>query len=131
MIPFQTFYGHLDQGLDHSVRATIIKAQSTPTLQSFDVDVLKVLYLIRYLKSVPSTVENITTLMLDELDADRLKLTEKHHSCLGPLDEGVFGATDGIEYLFLTNEEQDINREINHMDIPTSKMQSYTGETYL
>ena len=34
----------------------------------------------------------------------------------------------GLEYLFLTNEEQDINREINHMDIPTSKMQSYIGE---
>ena len=128
LIPFQTFYGHLDQGLDHSVRATIIKAQSTPTLQSFDVDVLKVLYLIRYLKSVPSTVENITTLMLDELDADRLKLTENITAALDRLTKEYLVQRTGLEYLFLTNEEQDINREINHMDIPTSKMQSYIGE---
>ena len=128
LIPFQTFYGHLDQGLDYSVRATIIKAQSTPTLQTFDVDVLKVLYLIRYLKTVPSTVENITTLMLDELDADRLKLTEDITAALDRLTKEYLVQRTGLEYLFLTNEEQDINREINHMDIPTSKMQSYIGE---
>ena len=128
LIPFQTFYGHLDQGLDYSVRATIIKAQSTPTLQAFDVDVLKVLYLIRYLKTVPSTVENLTTLMLDELDADRLKLTENIGAALDRLTKEYLVQRTGLEYLFLTNEEQDINREINHMDIPTSKMQSYIGE---
>ena len=128
LIPFQTFYGHLDQGFDYSVRATIIKAQSTPTLQTFDVEVLKVLYLIRYLKTVPSTVENLTTLMLDELDADRLKLTEDITAALDRLTKEYLVQRTGLEYLFLTNEEQDINREINHMDIPTSKMQSYIGE---
>lgn len=128
LIPFQAFYTNLEASLDYSVRSTVIKAKNNDSLNDFDVEVLKLLFLIRYVEGVPANVENITTLMLTQLDQDRLDASKAIQESLDRLVKEYLVQRNGLEYIFLTNEEQDINREIVHMEVPTANLLGQIGE---
>ena len=122
LIPFHTFYESIDQALEHSVRATIIKAEQNDSLNDFDVSVLKLLFLIRYVDEMPGTLKNLTTLMIQTLDEDTLDLSKRVSVSLQLLEREFLIQRIGNKYLFLTNEEQDVNREIGNIHIPTSEI---------
>lgn len=128
MIPFYAFYEHLNQSLDYSVRSTIIQAENNPGLNAFDVKVLKLLFLIRYIEGITANIENVTTLMLTTLDQDRLELSQQVEASLTRLVKEYLVQRNGLEYTFLTNEEQDINREIVNMDVPSANLLNSLGE---
>ncbi|WP_051258577.1 BREX system P-loop protein BrxC [Atopococcus tabaci] len=127
LIPFQTFYESIDQALEHSVRSTIIRAQQNESLTEFDVAVLKVLFLIRYVDEMPGTLKNLTTLMLSHIEEDTIELGKRISESLQKLEREYLVQRIGKEYLFLTNEEQDVNREINRIQIPTSEVVKEAG----
>ncbi|GAA0354234.1 BREX system P-loop protein BrxC [Alkalibacterium iburiense] len=122
LIPFYTFYESIDQALEHSVRSTIIKAEQNESLNDFDVSVLKLLFLIRYVDEMPGTLKNLTTLMISTLDEDTLDLSKRVGASLHKLEQEFLIQRIGNTYLFLTNEEQDVNREIGNIHIPTSEI---------
>ncbi|MDE1549166.1 BREX system P-loop protein BrxC [Jeotgalibaca caeni] len=128
LIPFQAFYENLNRSLDYSVRSTVIKAENNDSLNDFDVEVLKLLFLIRYIEGITANVENITTLMLTTLDQDRLTFSKEVEASLNRLVKEYLVQRNGLEYTFLTNEEQDINREIVNIDVPTSNLLNRLGE---
>lgn len=128
LVPFYAFYEHLNQSLDYSVRSTVIQAENNPSLNSFDVQVLKLLFLIRYIEGITTNIENITTLMLTTLDQDRLELSQQVEASLNRLVKEYLVQRNGLEYTFLTNEEQDINREIVNMDVPSANLLNSLGE---
>lgn len=128
MVPFQAFYEHLNRSLDYSVRSTVIKAENNPSLNAFDVEVLKLLFLIRYIEGINANIENVTTLMLTDLDQDRLEFSKQVEASLNRLVNEYLVQRSGLEYTFLTNEEQDINREIINMDVPTANLLNKLGE---
>lgn len=129
LIPFYTFYENIDQALEHSVRSTIIKANQNESLESFDVNVLKLLFLIRYVDEMPGTIKNLTTLMISELEEDTLELGKRINKSLNLLEREFLIQRIGNKYLFLTNEEQDVNREISRIQIPTSELVNEAGKT--
>ena len=51
--------------------------------------------------------------LLDEIDADKLALRRKVEESLQRLEKETLISRSGDTYFFLTNEERDINREIN------------------
>lgn len=128
LVPFQSFFANLDASLDYSIQSTIIKAQQNASLNNFDVEVLKLLFLIRYIKEVPTNIENITTLMIDQLDEDKLEASKQVEASLKRLVKEYLVQRNGAEYVFLTNEEQDINREIQNMEVPTANLLNQIGE---
>lgn len=77
LIPFYTFYDPLDDKLDHSHRSVIIKAEKNENLNDFDVNLLKVLFLIKYVKEIKSNLDNLTILMISHLDEDIPDLRKK------------------------------------------------------
>lgn len=121
LIPFHVFYDNIDQALEHSVRSTIIKANQNEKLTAFDVSVLKLLFLIRYVDEMPGTLKNLTTLMIHSIDEDMIELSNNIKRSLNLLENEFLIQRIGNKYLFLTNEEQDINREIDNIEIPTSE----------
>jgi len=127
LIPFQTFYESIDQALEHSVRSTIINASQNEALSSFDVDVLKLLFLIRYVDEMPGTLKNLTTLMISSIDEDMIELSKRINESLQLLIKEFLIQRIGNKYLFLTNEEQDVNREIGNIQIPTSEIVNEAG----
>lgn len=122
LVPFSLFYESIDGALEHSVRSTILKAEQSASLHAFDLSVLKLLFLIRYVDEMPGTIKNLTTLLINQIDEDTLELGKKVGDSLVRLQKEFLIQRIGYEYFFLTNEEQDVNREIERVQLPTSEL---------
>lgn len=116
MVPFNIFYNAIEQFIDHTHSQVINKARKNSLLSEngFDVEVLKVLFMVKYVKEIKATSKNITTLMISNINEDRLELNSKVDKSLKRLLEQTLIQKNGEIYSFLTNEEQDINREIKN-----------------
>lgn len=62
-------------------------------------------------------MDNLVTLCLTEIDADRLALRRQIEASLLRLEKETLISRSGDVYFFLTNEERDINREIKALEI--------------
>jgi hypothetical protein len=112
LAPLYAFYPSIESFLDTLVKRSIDQAAENPKLESFDIEVLKTLFLIKYVEEMRGNPDNLTTLCLDEIDADRLALRRRVQESLDRLEGQNYVSRNGDEYAFLTNEEQDVNREI-------------------
>lgn len=114
LVPFNKFYDALAKFIDHTNSTVINHAEKNPLLNNpFDTEVLKVLFMIKYVKEIKCTVENLTTLMVSHIDDDRVELRKKVEEALSNLVKQTLVQKNGDEYVFLTDEEQEINRAIN------------------
>ncbi|ABB14288.1 BREX system P-loop protein BrxC [Carboxydothermus hydrogenoformans] len=123
LIPFSAFYDTIETFLDSNIRTVIIHAQENSNLNDFDVELLKVLFMIKYLtKEIPPNIENLATLMVSHIDEDKIALKKKIEESLKRLIKENLVQKDGDWYIFLTHEEQDINREIKNIQIDTAEI---------
>ena len=117
LIPLYRFYPSIENFLDTSVKRTINQASGNTSLQAFDATLLKVLFLIRYVDEIKGNVDNLVTLCLDEIDADRLALRTKIEESLMRLERETLVNRSGDTYFFLSREERDIMREIRRIEV--------------
>ena len=128
IVPFNMFYDALEQFLDHSHKGVIIRAYDNEYLnpdkaeECFDVNVLKTLFMIKYVKEVVANLENITSLMVSSIDDDRIALKNKVEEALKRLVRQTLIQKNGEIYVFLTDEEQEINREIESQNVEISEV---------
>lgn len=124
LVPLWHFYDTLAKSLDYEIRQVIDRAERAAEdglgLQPQDVAVLKTLYLIHYLKDVAPTLGNIAILMVDCMDADKIALRQQVKGSLERLQRENYIARYGDSYTFLTDEEQDVEREIKETPIDSS-----------
>ena len=128
LVPFYRFYPAVEGFLDTVVKKTINQAADNHALEAFDATLLKVLFLIRYIEELPGSVDNLVTLCVDEIDADRLKLRGKIETALLHLERETLIARNGDLYFFLTNEERDIGREIKNQAVPSGAEERELGK---
>jgi len=128
LIPFSAFYETIEAFLDSSIRTVIIHAKKNSRLKEQDVEVLKLLFLIKYVKEMPSDLENLATLMIEHIDIDKLDLKKELEASLIRLSKETLIQKNGDEYIFLTNDEQDVNREIKNMQIDSGEVILKIGE---
>lgn len=119
LIPFHAFYDTIKEFLTPSIARVIEGAYENPALRDdeFNMDLLKVLFMIKYIKEVPANIDNISTLMVTQIDEDKLALKEKIKVALRKLVSQTLIQKNGEFYLFLTDDEQDINREIKALKV--------------
>lgn len=121
LVPLWRFYDTLSTFLEHGIRQVIDRAaraaEEGQGLVPADVEVLKTLYLIRYIKDVKPTIGNIAILMVDAMDVDKVVLRESAKGSLDRLIRENYVARNGDDYSFLTDEEQDVAREIANTQI--------------
>lgn len=120
LIPFQVFYSTIQTFIDTNIKRIIEHAKDYDDIEDFDIEVLTVLFMIKYIKDVPSNVENLATLMISNIDDSKSLLSSKIESSLTRLKKSNLIQQNGDEYNFLTNEEQDITRGINSVTIDSS-----------
>lgn len=128
LIPFSAFYETIEAFLDSSIRTVIIHAQNNSRLSEYDVEVLKVLFLIKYVKELPANLENLATLMLEHINDDKIELKKKIEGSLIRLSKETLIQKNGQEYIFLTNDEQDVNREIKNMHVDSAEVIQKIGD---
>lgn len=114
LIPFYAFYDTIKEFLNPSIVRVIEGAYVNPSLKDdeFNANVLKTLFLIKYIKELPGNIDNIATLMVTSIDADKLALKEKIMASLRKLIRETLIQQNGEIFEFLTDDEQDVNREI-------------------
>lgn len=128
LIPFSTFYKTIESFLEPTVVRAIANASDNERLTDFDVEVLKVLFLVKYAKEIKAKKENITTLMLSNIHEDKLELSKKIEESFKRLTHETLIQQNGEVYDFLTNDEQDINREIKNISIDSTAIVKKVGE---
>lgn len=126
LVPMYAFYDTLHSFLDTSVRSVMERAERAAKegngLTVDDVNLLKLLYLVRYIDDIKSNIENITILMADSINVDKIELKQKVIDSLDRLQKQNYIARNGEIYQFLTDEEQDIAREINNQSIDAANV---------
>ena len=134
IIPFNVFYDALHQFLDHSHKGVIIRAWENDYINPdreedcFNVNVLKTLFMIKYVKEITANIDNITSLMIDDIDTDRIELKKKVEEALKVLVRQMLVQKNGDIYVFLTDEEQEINREIEGQNVEMAEVLGKVSE---
>lgn len=128
LVPLWRFYPAIEGFLDTAVAKTISNAADNASLNEFDVHLLKGLFLIRYVEEIKGTVDNLVTLCLEEIDQDRIELKAQITASLERLEGQNLVKRTGDQYFFLTNEEQDITREIKHVDLSPGEDNTYLSQ---
>ncbi|MDD4864236.1 MAG: BREX system P-loop protein BrxC [Alishewanella agri] len=120
LIPLYYFYPAIESFLDTAVKKDIDQAAGKTSISEFSVNILKTLFLIRYVDVIKSTLDNLVTLCITEVDQDKLALRRQIEQSLIALEQNLLIARQGDEYIFLTNEEKEIENEIKNTDIELS-----------
>ena len=120
LVPMHSFYRAVEGFLDTAVKRTIDQASENSALDEFDVEILRTLFMIRYVDLVKGTLDNLVTLSISRIDDDRLAIRERLEGTLARLEKESLVSRNGEEYLFLTNEERDITRKIKATEITSS-----------
>ncbi len=134
IVPFNMFYDALEQFLDHSHKGVISRALDNEYLnpnhenECFDVNVLKTLFMIKYVKEIKANIENIASLMVTNVNDDRMALTEKVEDALKRLVRQTLVQKNNDIYVFLTDEEQEINRAIESQNVDSSEVVAKVSE---
>jgi len=129
IIPFNIFYDALHRFLDHSHAGVIIRAFENDRINPdksetcFIVEVLKVLFMVKYVNDIiEANTDNLVSILVDNLDTDRIELKAKVEEALKVLTGQKLVQKNGDNYVFLTDEEQEINREIDSQNIEMAEV---------
>ena len=129
IVPFHRFYDALENFLDHSHKGVIAKAYSNSYINPdqkdsdvFAINVLKTLFMIKYVMEIESNIDNITSLMIENIDDDRIELKGKVEEAIKILMRQMLVQKNGNLYVFLTDEEQEINNEIEKENVEMSEV---------
>ncbi len=133
LFPFYRFYDAISESLITGIRKIFSNAQNQADkgegLKQEDVNVLKVLYLIRYAEGdLKSTLNNIAILMTQSIDEDQIALRKKVGESLERLRSENFAAKAGDYWQFLTDEERDVDVEIQQTSISSDEISKEIGE---
>ena len=139
LVPFYLFYDTVHTFLESAIRRVIDRCQTAADnhdgLEQQDVNVLKLLYLVRYIDDIKANIDNISILMIDDIRTDKIALRTSVTASLERLLSQNYISRNGDTYAFLTDEEQDIaidirNTVVDSAQITTSIAQTVFGEIY-
>ena len=71
---------------------------------------------------IPSNLDNIVILIADDIRVDKIIMREAVRGCLDRLMSQNYIGRTGDTYNFLTDEEQDIQREIRDTNVDTASI---------
>ncbi|MGO5251115.1 BREX system P-loop protein BrxC [Atopobiaceae bacterium LCP21S3_F11] len=104
LVPFWMFYDAVQTFLESYIRRVVDRADSAAAegqgLEPQDVNVLKLLFLLRWEDGLATTLGNIVTLMTDDVRADRMALRESVQDSLDRLVHENYVSRNGDTYQF-------------------------------
>ena len=114
LVPFDSFYQTIEQFIDYDIKTVFSNAERRAIINQFAMRVLRILFMIKHVKEMPATLDRLATLMIENVNEDKAALKDKIFDALKLLEEETLIQKNGEEYDFLTNAEQDVNRQINN-----------------
>lgn len=124
---FDRMYEGIRTVLKSQIQTSIRKAEKNLE-EPFTVQVLKTLFLVKYVKEFKATLRNLRVLLYGHFGVDIPALEEKIEKSLLTLERQTYIQRNGKEYEFLTNEEQDVEKEIKNTTIDLSEVVDEIGK---
>lgn len=115
---FDQMFEGIRTALKGSIQSSILRAENTLT-NDFALQVLKALFLVKYVKEFKPTVRNICVLMQNNFGTSITALKADVEEALALLENQTLIQRNGELYEFLTDEEQDVEAEIKSTEIDT------------
>lgn len=88
----------------------------------FATRVLKALFLVKYVKEFKATLHNICVLMLESFSQDMTALRKQVSEALAQLEQETYIQRSGEIYSYLTDEEQDVQKEITNTEVDNQEV---------
>jgi hypothetical protein len=117
LIPFHAFYETIEGFLDPIIARTISQARKNESLDEKDCELLEILFMIRNIKEIEPNLDNLIVLSISSVDEDKIKLKQRIIESLKNLENQTLINKSEDKYYFLTNEEQEINKDIKRVEI--------------
>lgn len=124
---FDLMFEGIRTALKSSVQQSIQLAEKNLG-DDFAVRVLKVLFLVKYVKEFKSTARNISILMLSRFEADQTDQRRNIEEALSLLERQTLIQRNGEIYEFLTNEEKDVEAEIKAIAVDPAEIERQLDE---
>jgi hypothetical protein len=83
----------------------------------FAVQLLKALFLVKYVREFKPTLRNLWILMIDHFNQDLPSLRKRVEDALNLLEQQTFIQRNGDLYEYLTDEEKDVEQEIKNTEV--------------
>lgn len=133
LLPFYLFYDTVHTFLESAIRRVIDRCQNAADnhdgIEPQDVAVLKLLYLVRYIDDIKANIDNIATLMVDDIRTDKIALRASVTASLERLQSQNYVSRNGDTYAFLTDEEQDVAVDIKNTVVDSSQITQSIAQT--
>lgn len=135
LVTMAEFYPSIRNFLESSITSTISKAEDRARnhegLEEFDVEVLKVLYMIKGIDVIKATATNVATLLMPTINTERAPLEYRVKESLARLQTATLIEQNADQtYSFLSDEEQEINREIRNESVNETLVKEYLGKLF-
>lgn len=128
IVSFAQMYEGIKDVLQSNIQSDILQAEKSINSE-LAVEILKALFLIKYVKGFNATVNNIAALILPKFDTNMKDFSKKVQEALNLLESQVYVQRNvGDLYEYLTNQEKDVESEIKNTEIdPTAAGELLSG----
>ncbi|TVQ28583.1 MAG: BREX system P-loop protein BrxC [Spirochaetaceae bacterium] len=126
---FATFDQMFD-GIRNTLQGNLLGQMNLAESQlhnSLAIRLMKALLMLKYVKDFSTTVEDLTTLMIDSLDTDTQTLRTQVQEALDTLVYQSYIQRNGEVYEYLTDREKDVEVEIKNTQVEYSDMRRSIG----
>lgn len=113
---FDLMFEGIRSALKSSIQRAILQAERHLD-STFAVQILKALFLVKYVKEFKATPRNLCVLMLDRFERDISELRKQVEEGLNLLEQQTYIQRNGELYEYLTDEEKDIEQEIKNTEV--------------
>lgn len=95
---------------------------------AFAVQVLKALFLVKYIKGFKPTLHNVSILLIGHFNLDIAALRKQAAEALSLLEQQTYIQRNGDFFEYLTNEEKDIEQEIKATEVDMDMILTELGK---
>ncbi|WP_293885520.1 BREX system P-loop protein BrxC, partial [Thiolapillus sp.] len=116
---FDLMFEGIRTALKSQIQSAVLQAENNLD-DAFAIQLLKELFLVKYVREFKATVRNLCVLMTDSFDQDLPRLHERVEEALNLLEQQTYIQRTGVIYEYLTDEEKDVEEEIKNTEVETA-----------
>lgn len=128
IVSFAQMYEGIKDVLQSNIQSDILQAERSIN-SDLAKEVLKALFLVKFVKGFQASIGNITILLLPKFDIDLAVFQKQIQEALNLLESQTYIQRSAFDlYEYLTNQEKDVENEIKSTDIdPTAPGELLSG----
>ncbi|WP_419599907.1 BREX system P-loop protein BrxC [Thiolapillus sp.] len=116
---FDLMFEGIRTALKSQIQSAVLQAENNLD-DAFAIQLLKALFLIKYVPEFKATVRNLCVLMTDSFDQDLPRLRDRVEEALNLLEQQTYIQRTSVIYEYLTDEEKDVEEEIKNTEVETA-----------